>query len=328
MPDPVAEYLRTLNTSDRARAAAWDAVYVSKTPEERQQRLAQLPFSDDVRADLWDIAEGGTVAGGSTPQPATAEQFMEPSPTAPASGFPRGRVPTGKPGFMSNEDWAQLTPNEKLRNGLNFTGKWLMRSFTDGDTADAMMDNPGTTLATAGLTAAAPVVAKALPNFQRAGTKFQTVMGATKDVPIDISKPGELALRVQDLAGRGGSMPKAVRDFLKRVTDPGKAPMTYDEARDFYSNLTRLSADESRRLTPVMRRSVAEFTRSLNDSITKAASSVGQGTTYQSAMKEYHRAAQLAQTGRRVKDQLVKYAIPGGLVAAGYKAASEFWDGR
>lgn len=76
--DPVAEFLRSLNTSDRVRAAAWDAVYAADDADS-QRRLQQLPFSDDMRAQLWDLRTGGTLSGTpQAPKPASAEDFMEP----------------------------------------------------------------------------------------------------------------------------------------------------------------------------------------------------------------------------------------------------------
>lgn len=82
MADPAADYLRTLHTSDRVRAAAWDAVNAPDDAD-AQRRLQQLPFSDQVRADLWDIRSGASVSGGSAPKAATAEEFMDPQPQAP-----------------------------------------------------------------------------------------------------------------------------------------------------------------------------------------------------------------------------------------------------
>lgn len=88
MADAAADYLRTLHTSDRARAAAWDAVYAADDAD-AQRRLKELPFSDDVRADLWDIRSGASVSGGSAPQAATAEQFMDPSQVPQGSALRR-----------------------------------------------------------------------------------------------------------------------------------------------------------------------------------------------------------------------------------------------
>lgn len=100
MPDPAADYLRTLNTSDRVRAAAWDAVYA---PDDAtaERLLKQLPFSDDVRASLWDLRAGGALSGTpQAPKPATAEQFTQQAPQP--EGSAAGRFASGA--------WEMLNP--------------------------------------------------------------------------------------------------------------------------------------------------------------------------------------------------------------------------
>jgi len=87
-------------------------------------------------------------------------------------------------------------------------------------------------------------------------------------------------------------MPKVVKDFLTRVTDPNRGAMTFSEARDFYSNASRLSADEAGRLTPIMKQAVGQFRADLNQALTDAAGQVGKGRDYQQAMQEYHTAMQ------------------------------------
>lgn len=134
---------------------------------------------------------------------------------------------------------------------------------------------------------------KAIPSLPRAAGKFEEVMGAARNMPVDISGPGNVALRIQELAERGGSMPKAVRDFLKRVTDPEKGEMNYEEARDFASNISRLSANEFGRLTPVVAREVAGMRVALNRAVADAAGKAGKGNEYAQAMNEYGRAMRL-----------------------------------
>jgi hypothetical protein len=134
---------------------------------------------------------------------------------------------------------------------------------------------------------------EAIPSAAKAGAKFQSVMRAAKDVPIDITNPGNVALRIQELAERGGSMPMAVRKFLTRVTDPDKAPMVYEEARDFASNISRLSANEFQRLTPAIQREVAGMRVALNKSVADAAATAGKGHEYAEAMTEYAKAMKL-----------------------------------
>ncbi len=81
MPQQVEAYLRSLNTSDRARAAAWDAVYSVKDDAEAQTLLAQLPFSDDVKATLWDARKG------MEPEAAAPPVAPEPPPSATSRFF-------------------------------------------------------------------------------------------------------------------------------------------------------------------------------------------------------------------------------------------------
>ena len=135
--------------------------------------------------------------------------------------------------------------------------------------------------------------AGAIPTTAKAGAKFQSVMGAAHSVPVDVNGPGAVALRIAELADRGGSMPMAVRKFLARITDPQKAQMTYQEARDFASNISRLSANEYGRLTPAVAREVAGLRVSLNEAVAKAAEKAGKGAEYQAAMREYAQAMKI-----------------------------------
>ena len=83
MPAEVEAYLRSLNTSDRARAAAWDAVYSVKDDTEAQRLLASLPFNDDTKATLWDARKGMApevaqpqAQAAPTEQPSAASRFF------------------------------------------------------------------------------------------------------------------------------------------------------------------------------------------------------------------------------------------------------------
>lgn len=169
-----------------------------------------------------------------------------------------------------------------------------------------------------GVKGAANVVgagARAIPTRARAGQKFQQVMAQVGDKPVDIAKPGDAALRISELAERGGSMPKAVRDFLRRATDPEKAEPTYREMRDFYSNISRLSADEAGRLTPVVRKQLGELRSALNEALAKTAASGGHEKVYRAAMREYAVASRL----RELSEAAVKYGAGVAGVGAAYK---------
>lgn len=174
-----------------------------------------------------------------------------------------------------------------------------------------------------GVKAVKGVAEAVLPSATRAGQTFENVMSAAKDVPVSVEPLGKAALRIMDLAERGGSMPKAVRDILKRVTDPAKAPMTYKESRDFASNIGRLSVDEMNRLTPVVKRHVAELAAELNKANAAAAKIAGKGAEYKAAMREYARAMRMRDALDTVIKKAKKLALP---AAAGGGAA--YWLGR
>lgn len=165
---------------------------------------------------------------------------------------------------------------------------------------------------------------EAIPSTARAGRGFQDVMSLAKNVPVDVSAPGDVALRIQQLAERGGSMPMAVRKFLQRVTDPQKPPLTYEEARDFASNISRLSADEYGRLTPVISREVANLRVALNQAVGEAAAKAGKGAEYAQAMEEYAKAMKFRDVLSKVWEGAKRAALPGaGLAGAGYYVANE-----
>jgi|SRR5690242_9757346 len=157
-----------------------------------------------------------------------------------------------------------------------------------------------------------------LPSKAAAGALLQSVQNVAGNTPIDLTGPGNMALRAQELRQTGGTLPKVIRDFLSRATDPGKPPITYAEARDFYSNATSKSAQEMSRLSAVMQMQLGRFTHALGQSIADAAASTGQLQPYLQGMSEYANASKIARTGRAAVKALPYVAGIGG--TAGYLA--------
>jgi polyhydroxyalkanoate synthesis regulator phasin len=154
----------------------------------------------------------------------------------------------------------------------------------------------------------AKAVGEVLPSTARAGRAFGDVMGSAKSVPLDITETGDAALRIKQLSERGSSMPQAVQKLLQRMTDPNKGDLTFEEARDFYSNISRLSANEMGKLTPKMTSEVVKVRTALNKALTKAAESVGKGEQYAGAMKEYAKASQAKEVAEQLWSLLKKHA--------------------
>jgi len=160
-----------------------------------------------------------------------------------------------------------------------------------------------------------PLLAQ-IPTRARAGEKFQTVMSAAKDQPVSLTRASEPLMRAFDLSERGAQLPKVVRQLVRRTTEPDASPLTYSEARDFASNMSRMSSKDVQSLTPAMRSQVGKTSKALNADVGDTASSVGQGENYANAMREYARASNL----RKAMVGAAKYAVP---VAVGGGIASK-----
>jgi hypothetical protein len=159
-----------------------------------------------------------------------------------------------------------------------------------------------------------------------AGTALESVSKAAGHLPIDVAGPGQAALDAERLASAGGTMPKVMSDFLERTSNPQKPPLTFSEARDFYSNASRLSSAEYSSLTPVMQRAVGDFRAALDASLTKTAGQVGMGDVYDQAMQQYRTAMQRQATIRELKG-VAKGVVKEGIgVGAGSTIGSWLFD--
>lgn len=98
--------------------------------------------------------------------------------------------------------------------------------------------------------------------------------------------------------------------------------MVYEEARDFASNISRLSADEFGRLTPALAREVANLRVVLNKANAMAAKQAGKLDEYEAAMREYAAAMRV----RSYVDTAIKGAKQNApwLTAAG----AAMWAGK
>ena len=123
---------------------------------------------------------------------------------------------------------------------------------TEGDPSGALTEGVGLSLIPKVLKSAirgSQAAIDAIPNAERAGQAFQEVskVAGSHTVPVTDGLSNSL-MKYQQLVDSGGSRSLAVSKLLNRLTDPEKGPLTYDEARLFQSNISRLSADEFNRL--------------------------------------------------------------------------------
>ena len=101
----------------------------------------------------------------------------------------------------------------------------------------------------------------------------------------------------------------------------------WDEARQFYSNIARLSANEYQSMNPQMQRAVGQLAHALGGVLNDTAASVGKGDEYSQLMRLYAKAKAWQQFGSDAW-QIVKRAAPTaiGVSAGGRRALSHLLD--
>lgn len=160
---------------------------------------------------------------------------------------------------------------------------------------------------------------KIFGNVERAGQLFNQVKAAAKTSEVPVTdEMYAAASRAMDLADTGAKgLPRVIFKFMNRVTAPYKEPIAWDEARDFYSNVSRLSANEYQNMNPQMAAAVGRFAGAFDDSLRAVAAAAGQGDQYSEAMQLYRTAKSWQRFGANVWSG-VKKALPfAGGAAAG-----------
>jgi hypothetical protein len=164
------------------------------------------------------------------------------------------------------------------------------------------------------------VAGKVVPSVmkERAGGLLQSVAHDANKIPVQLDNAGDAALKLMDWQ-RKTNLGPTVNKFLNRITNPKAGPLTYEEARDFYQVLGSLSADETMKMAPPVRRQLVQMVVGLKQDIGNAADQVGHAADYYKGLNDYHTAAKLQEW----YDAAKKYAIPAALGAAGMAGAGK-----
>jgi hypothetical protein len=164
----------------------------------------------------------------------------------------------------------------------------------------------------------------AIPSSARAAEILASVAKDAGDVPVMPTRVWPELQRFRELADSGGTMRKPVTNLINRFGNMiRKGPVRYNEARDFYSNLTALSSEDAAKLNPVMRRQMGIIANAFKDDIGQAAAQVNRASDYYAGIREYAKAAQL----KRAALYMVKrFLIPAAATAGAGAAAKAGWD--
>ena len=156
-------------------------------------------------------------------------------------------------------------------------------------------------------------------DVDKAGSLFNQVNAATKGASVPVTNDMYAAAsRAMDLADTGAKgLPRVISKFMNRVTDPTAPPVDWSEARDFYSNVSRLSGNEYQNMNPQMARAVGQFAGAFNSSLRGVAQAAGVGDQYAQAMQMYAKAKGWQQFGSDVWTGMKKALPVAGGVGAG-----------
>jgi hypothetical protein len=150
----------------------------------------------------------------------------------------------------------------------------------------------------AGADAAATAGTKVFGSVEKAGQLFDEVSAAAKDQPIELSDEVYDALnKVKQLSDAGAKGTPRVASKLANRLNNQDEELYWDEARRFYSNISRLSANEYNSMAPQMQRAVGQLGRALGDVLSDSATAAGKGDEYNQAMQLYRTSKSWQQFG-------------------------------
>jgi len=164
---------------------------------------------------------------------------------------------------------------------------------------------------------ASEAIGRVLPagRMKQAGQIFEELESRVGRVPVNTEAASGTADAIRKIADSGAHEPKVVGDFIRRLSDRTQPPMDYTDLRRFYTNASRLSAEESTRVTKPIQRLVGEFTERLGDAAYEAANSKGMGAKYNEAIRKYRDAARTLEILKKVAKAVGTAAVG----AAAYK---------
>lgn len=132
---------------------------------------------------------------------------------------------------------------------------------------------------------------------------------------------------LKDAVDTGSNQPSVINKFVTRIADTDQAPLTYKEARQFYSNVSDLSASDRMAANGKMQRLLIQFKQALGDAISTTADSANRLDQYQSAMKGYAKGMGAQDRLDAVKSFAKKAAITGAIGATGLGVGGTLYKG-
>lgn len=133
-----------------------------------------------------------------------------------------------------------------------------------------------------------------IPTKAKAGALLETVAKDANQLPVVASRTGPALARLKELVDAGGVTPRGMGKVLRRVTNiSDENPLLYKEARDIYSNVSRLTAEDIMRLPGPVKRQMSLVAQAMRADIGDTAAAAGREAEYYQGLKQYAQAAKL-----------------------------------
>jgi hypothetical protein len=247
--------------------------------------------------------------------PSATDALSKATSIGPGPGWFQRQWDAVKAGLVGAQEGGGLKPQPTtLGNAAEFTGM-LGKVASDLSIAPELAEGAG-------------MVENALPSTEKAGKIFQELKGAIGNHTVPVTdRLADTLGEIKQAVDTGSTLPSVINKFVTRIADVDEGPLTYAEARQFYHNVSELSASERMAAKPSDLRLIQLFKHALGDSIAQTAENAGRLQDYQKAMSGYSAAKRMSDTASAVKTAVVKAAVPtiltglgagGGVAAYGY----------
>jgi hypothetical protein len=158
---------------------------------------------------------------------------------------------------------------------------------------------------------------------------FKELAGALNSHSVEMTdRLANAAADIKDAADTGSTLPSVVNKFMTRISEEGGGPISYKEARQFYHNVSELSASERMAARPSDLRLLNEFKNALGEAIGSTADAAGRLEQYQQTMKDFARAKGVQEAAKTA----VKYLAPaiggGGALYQGWRMLKDMSGNR
>lgn len=246
------------------------------------------------------------------------------------AGLNQGGNPKGVVDFMGSVPLGSVKMAQGIAEMHNHPVKGTLKTLSGalqvGAIPSAVVGGP-----------AAETAIEAIPSRKVAAELFKDVSEHAGNVPVELTRSGDELLKMKEMADAGGKLPPAIRKLLERYTAPikgaikgtreGARPLTYNEARKFYENITDLSASDKMGLNKNGARQLNIVREALKHDIGEAANQVGQSAKYYAAMKNYAQASKLLRAAHTMGKWAIGAAGAGSAIEV-YQAAKNLGSGK